>query len=157
VADRVSRRRRHPYIGRWILGAGWYRKFHPAPRLAARDSIVVADFANTTGDPVFDETLRHRLSAQLEQSPCLNLLSDQRTGQTLALMRQPKNARLTNDVARPNHIPSLDTHHGVAPVLILFPNQCANGVLTPTRLDVHRCSLPKSPQCTGSHLSGSRI
>src|SRR5206468_12881183 len=65
-----------------------------------KDTIGLAGFANTTGDPVFDGTLRQGLSAQLEQSPFLNLLSDQRVGQTLALMAQPKDARLTRELAR---------------------------------------------------------
>jgi DNA-binding winged helix-turn-helix (wHTH) protein/tetratricopeptide (TPR) repeat protein len=83
-----------------ILGGSWYRKSHPAAKLADRDTIVLADFANTTGDPVFDGALREGLSAQIGQSPFLNLLSSQRTAQTLSLMGQPKNAQLTHDVAR---------------------------------------------------------
>ncbi|HXJ92493.1 MAG TPA: serine/threonine-protein kinase [Terriglobia bacterium] len=70
------------------------------PPLTDKDTIVLADFTNTTGDPVFDGTLRQGLSAQLEQSPFLNLLSDQRISQTLALMSQPKDARLTQRLAR---------------------------------------------------------
>jgi serine/threonine protein kinase/Tfp pilus assembly protein PilF len=69
-------------------------------RLTEQDTIVLADFANTTGDPVFDGTLRRGLSAQLEQSPFLNLLSDTRIAQTLALMGQTRDARLTREVAR---------------------------------------------------------
>ena len=61
---------------------------------------MLADFANTTGDSVFDGTLRQGLSSQLEQSPFLNLLSDQNIVQTLALMGQPKGARLTEELAR---------------------------------------------------------
>ncbi len=81
--------------------AGLYLlRSRPAPRLTEKDSIVVAEFTNTTGDPVFDGTLRQGLSSQLEQSPFLNLLSDQRVVQTLALMAQPKDARLTLGLAR---------------------------------------------------------
>ena len=69
-------------------------------RLTEKDNIVLAEFTNTTGDPVFDGTLRQGLSAQLEQSPFLNLLSDERVAQTLALMAQPKDARLTRELAR---------------------------------------------------------
>src|SRR5215472_4560055 len=47
-----------------------------APRLTEKDTIVLADFANTTGDPVFDDTLKQGLRVQLEQSPFLNVLSD---------------------------------------------------------------------------------
>jgi eukaryotic-like serine/threonine-protein kinase len=69
-------------------------------KLTNKDTIVLADFLNSTGDPVFDGTLREGLAAQLEQSPFLNLMSDQRIAQTLTLMRQPKQARLTADIAR---------------------------------------------------------
>src|SRR4029077_12284420 len=55
---------------------------------------------NTTGDSVFDGTLRQGLGSQLEQSPFLGLISDQRIAQTLALMSQPKDARLTPELAR---------------------------------------------------------
>jgi eukaryotic-like serine/threonine-protein kinase len=68
-------------------------------RLTEQDTIVLADFTNTTGDPVFDGTLRQGLSAQLEQSPFLNLLSDTRVAETLALMAQPKDTRLTGERA----------------------------------------------------------
>ena len=51
--------------------------------LGARDTVVLADFANSTGDPVFDETLRQGLAIQLEQSPFLSLISDQRIQHTL--------------------------------------------------------------------------
>ena len=61
---------------------------------------MLADFTNTTGDPVFDETLRHGLAVQLGQSPFLSLISDDRIRKTLALMNQPADARLTADIAR---------------------------------------------------------
>jgi len=69
-------------------------------QLTERDTIVLADFTNTTGDPVFDGTLRQGLSAQLEQSPFLDLLSDKDVARTLALMTQRKDARLTQKLAR---------------------------------------------------------
>jgi tetratricopeptide (TPR) repeat protein len=71
-----------------------------APKLTDKDTIVLADFTNTTGDPVFDGTLRQGLSAQLEQSPFLRLISDERIAQTLALMAQAKDARLTKELGR---------------------------------------------------------
>jgi len=83
-----------------LVGGVLYWRSHRAPKLTERDSIVIADFANTTGDPVFDGTLRQALSSQLEQSPFLNLLSDQRIAQTLSLMAQPKDTRLTHELAR---------------------------------------------------------
>jgi eukaryotic-like serine/threonine-protein kinase len=71
----------------------------PAP-LTDTDTIVLAEFANTTGDPVFDDTLRQGLAIQLQQSPFLSLVSDDRIRRTLLLMNQPANAQLTPDVAR---------------------------------------------------------
>ncbi len=68
--------------------------------LTDKDTVVLADFANSTGDPVFDGTLRQGLSAQLEQSPFLNLLSDERIAQTFSLMAQPKDSRMNHDLAR---------------------------------------------------------
>jgi DNA-binding winged helix-turn-helix (wHTH) protein/predicted Zn-dependent protease len=72
---------------------------HRAPKLAGNHSILVADFTNTTGDPVFDGTLRQGLAVQLEQSPFLNPISDQRIQQTLRLMGQPSDARLTPEIS----------------------------------------------------------
>jgi eukaryotic-like serine/threonine-protein kinase len=83
-----------------IAGAFYFRSRQTAHPLTEKDTIVLAEFTNTTGDPVFDGTLRQGLSAQLEQSPFLSLLSDQRVAQTLALMEQPKDARLTRELAR---------------------------------------------------------
>jgi eukaryotic-like serine/threonine-protein kinase len=68
--------------------------------LTDKDTVVLADFANSTGDPVFDGALRQGLSSQLEQSPFLNLLSEERIAQTLFLMAQPKDSRLTHNLAR---------------------------------------------------------
>src|SRR5208282_77431 len=81
------------------LAVGSFFYLHRAPRLTNRDTIVIADFANSTDEPVFDGTLRQGLSAQLEQSPFLNLLSDEHIAQTLSLMAQPKDAPLTYKLA----------------------------------------------------------
>jgi tetratricopeptide (TPR) repeat protein len=70
------------------------------PVLSEKDTLVLADFANSTGDPVFDETLRQGLSVQFEQSPFLSLISEDRIQQTLRRMVQPVNARLTPEIAR---------------------------------------------------------
>lgn len=70
----------------------------PAP-LTDKDTIVLAEFTNTTGDSVFDETLRQGLAVHLQQSPFLSLISDERIRRTLSLMNQPGDARLTADVA----------------------------------------------------------
>ncbi len=82
-----------------IAGVLLLRSRSAAP-LSEKDTIVLAEFTNTTGDAVFDGTLRQGLSSQLEQSPFLSLLSDERVTQTLALMAQPKDARLSRELAR---------------------------------------------------------
>ena len=74
--------------------------FHRTPKLTDTDTIVLADFINKSGDPVFDGTLRQGLAVQLEQSPFLSLVSDARIRQTLRLMGQPADARLTPELAR---------------------------------------------------------
>ena len=81
-------------VGGWLF---FSRKAHA---LTDKDTIVLADFANTTGDTVFDGTLRQGLSVQLEQSPFLSIVSDQQIQQTLRMMGQPQDARLTSDIAR---------------------------------------------------------
>jgi len=68
-------------------------------RLTDKDTIVLAEFANTTGDPVFDGTLRQGLVSQLQQSPFLSLVSEDRIAKTLVLMKQP-DARLTREIAQ---------------------------------------------------------
>ena len=77
-----------------------YVQRHRPAVLGERDSVVIADFTNTTGDPVFDDTLRQGLAVQLEQSPYLQLVSDQRIQQTLQMMEKPSDARLTPELAR---------------------------------------------------------
>jgi tetratricopeptide (TPR) repeat protein/predicted Ser/Thr protein kinase len=83
-----------------LIGGGLYYRSHRAKALTDKDTVVLADFANSTGDAVFDGTLRQGLAAQLEQSPFLSLVSDERIAQTLTLMNQPKQARLTPELAR---------------------------------------------------------
>jgi tetratricopeptide (TPR) repeat protein len=84
-----------------LAAAGWlYYRSHQSKPLTNKDTIVLADFTNTTGEPVFDGALRQGLSAQLEQSPFLSLVSDQRIAQTLQLMNQPQQSRLSPELAR---------------------------------------------------------
>src|SRR5450631_3585104 len=87
-----------------IAGTFWFfshRTIVPnAAVLSEKDTIVLADFANSTGDPVFDTTLRQGMAVQLEQSPFLSLISDERIHRTLKMMGQPADARLTPDIAR---------------------------------------------------------
>ena len=82
-----------------ISAAGVYLHFRTATVLTAKDTIVLADFANTTGDSDLGDTVRQGLAVQLEQSPFLNLISDERIQRTLSLMGQPSNARLTPTIA----------------------------------------------------------
>ena len=81
-----------------VGGAFFY--FHRAHALTEKDTIILADFTNTTGDPVFDGTLRQGMAVQLEQSPFLSLVSEERIQRTLRLMGQPADARVTPEVAR---------------------------------------------------------
>lgn len=71
-----------------------------SPDITTNHVVVLADVTNTTGEAVFDSSLRQALSSQLEQSPFLNILPDQRIAQTLSLMSQPKDTRLTRELAR---------------------------------------------------------
>jgi tetratricopeptide (TPR) repeat protein len=77
-----------------------YFHFRKPPQLTDKDVIVIADFANTTGDPVFDSTLKEALAVDLEQSPFLNVLSDRRLSETLKLMGRTPDQRITRDVGR---------------------------------------------------------
>jgi DNA-binding winged helix-turn-helix (wHTH) protein/tetratricopeptide (TPR) repeat protein len=78
----------------------WRSLSHRRTVLGAKDTVVLADFANSTGDAVFDDTLREGLAIELEQSPFLSLISDQRIRHTLGLMGHPADARLTPEIAR---------------------------------------------------------
>ena len=74
--------------------------FHRAPLLTENDTIVIADFANATGDPVFDDTLKTGLTVSLRQSPFLHVLPDSKVAATLKLMTRPSDTKLTGDVTR---------------------------------------------------------
>jgi serine/threonine protein kinase/Tfp pilus assembly protein PilF len=87
-------------IAALVLAAAGYFYLHRTPKLTDKDTIVLADFNNTTGDAVFDGTLRQGLAVQLEQSPFLSLVSDQSIQQTLRLMGQPADAKLTPEISR---------------------------------------------------------
>ncbi|MGC2447450.1 MAG: protein kinase [Candidatus Sulfotelmatobacter sp.] len=81
------------------LAVSGYLYFRRTPRLSEEDTLVLADFTNTTGDPVFDDTMKQAISVQLAQSPFLNILSYARIRATLRLMAKPSDTRLTPDVA----------------------------------------------------------
>jgi eukaryotic-like serine/threonine-protein kinase len=81
-----------------ISGAA-YIYFHRPPKLTDRDTVVLADFTNTTGDSVFDGTLRQGLAFQLEQSPFLKIMDDEQVQQDLRLMSLPVGAHISNQIA----------------------------------------------------------
>ncbi len=83
-----------------IAGVFYFRSRQTAHRLTEKDTIVLADFANSTGDPVFDDTLKTALSVALNQSPFLNVLPENKVAATLKLMSRPAGTRLTPEVTR---------------------------------------------------------
>ena len=83
-----------------LVAGGLFWRSRRAPALTEKDSILIADFANTTGDPVFDGSLKTALAVDLQQSPFLNVVSDQKIKQVLRLMGRPPEERITSDVAR---------------------------------------------------------
>ena len=116
----------------WLL---WRSRHRPV--LTEKDTIVLGDFTNSTGDPVFDGTLREGLSVQLEQSPFLVLVSEEGIHQTLRMMGQPANTPLTPQITREvcqrtNSTAALDGSIaliGTRYDLILKVVNCANGDL----------------------------
>jgi eukaryotic-like serine/threonine-protein kinase len=109
--------------------------FHRSRPLSETDGVVLADFVNSTGDPVFDGTLRQGMAVQLEQSPFWRVISEQRMQQTLKMMGRPADARINLETAREicartgsaavieGSIASLGTHY----VLGLRAESCRNG------------------------------
>ena len=82
-----------------VVVAAYFVFGHRRRVLTEKDTVVLADFDNSTDDPVFDGTLRQGMSVQLDQSPFLSLIPDQRIQQTLTLMGQPADSRLTPGIA----------------------------------------------------------
>ena len=83
-----------------VVAGGLYWRSHKPVRLTEKDTIVVGDFANSTGDPVFDDALRQALATDLAQSPFLNLLSDNQIHQTLRLMGRQSTDKLTPEITQ---------------------------------------------------------
>jgi serine/threonine protein kinase/tetratricopeptide (TPR) repeat protein len=83
-----------------VAGGLYYRSHQQSKRLTDKDTIVLADFDNKTGDAVFDDTLKTALTVSLRQSPFLNLLSDDKVATTLRLMQRPTSTRLTAELVR---------------------------------------------------------
>ena len=122
-------------VGAAALTAYFRMRHMPSYPLTSQDSIVLADFTNTTGEAVFDDTLKQALRVQLEQSPFLNTLSEEKVGQTLGYMGRPRDTRLTEAMAREvclrteskamllSSIASLGSHY----VVSLDAVNCQNG------------------------------
>jgi DNA-binding winged helix-turn-helix (wHTH) protein/tetratricopeptide (TPR) repeat protein len=118
-----------------LLGLGGYFYLRPAHALSESDSIVLADFTNSTSDPVFDNTLRQALAVKLIDSPFLNIVPDERMRDTLRFMGRPSGERLTTATAREvcqrlsgkamltGSIAQLDDHYSV----LLEATNCATG------------------------------
>jgi eukaryotic-like serine/threonine-protein kinase len=88
-------------LGVLLLAAGiYYWHSRTSTKLTERDTIVLADFANSTGDSVFDDTLKQALAVNLAQSPFLNIVSDDKVHQTLQMMGQQATQHISSDLAR---------------------------------------------------------
>jgi eukaryotic-like serine/threonine-protein kinase len=83
-----------------LVAGGFYLRSRHTAHLTEKDTIVIADFSNTTGDPVFDDTLKQALAVDLAQSPFLNIFSDDKVREILQEMRRSPGERLTQDLAR---------------------------------------------------------
>jgi serine/threonine protein kinase/tetratricopeptide (TPR) repeat protein len=83
-----------------VAGGLYYRSHQQSKHLTEKDTIVLSDFDNKTGDAIFDDTLKTALNVSLRQSPFLNVLSDSEVAKTLQLMTRPASTKLTSEVAR---------------------------------------------------------
>jgi Flp pilus assembly protein TadD len=88
------------FVGAAVAGLFMYSSRNRTRAFSERDSVVLADFANSTGEPVFDDTLKEALEVQLRQSPFLSVLPEQRVQGTLRLMGRKPDEKITRDVAR---------------------------------------------------------
>ncbi len=87
-------------FGLALAAGGGYFYLRRGPKLTDKDTVVLADFANSTGDPIFDDTLKTALDVSLRQSPFLNVLSDNKVAATLRLMTRSSDTKLTPDISR---------------------------------------------------------
>ena len=83
-----------------LAGGLYYRSNQHSHRLTEKDTIVFADFANSTGDAIFDDALKTALTVSLRQSPFLNVLPDSEVAKTLQMMTRPAGTKLTPDLTR---------------------------------------------------------
>ena len=87
-------------LGAALTGGGLYYRSHQTKLLTEKDTIVLADFSNGTGDPIFDDTLKQAVIVALNQSPFLNVLSENKVAATLQMMSRPVGTKLTPDITR---------------------------------------------------------
>jgi serine/threonine protein kinase/tetratricopeptide (TPR) repeat protein len=87
-------------VGVIVAGGFYYYRSHRAKPLTDKDTIVLADFSNSTGDAIFDDTLKTALNVSLRQSPFLNVLPDSAVAKTLQLMSRSSSTKLTPEAAR---------------------------------------------------------
>src|SRR5216684_591677 len=83
-----------------LVAGGLYWRSHPSAKLTEKDSVLLADFVNTTGDGVFDGTLKQALAVELEESPYLNIFPESRIHEALRFMGRSPDERVTSAVAR---------------------------------------------------------
>jgi serine/threonine protein kinase len=83
-----------------LVAGGLYYRARSSKRLTNKDTVVLADFSNSTGDPIFDDTLKTALSVALNQSPFVNILPENKVAETLQLMTRPPGTKLTPELAR---------------------------------------------------------
>ncbi len=146
-----------------LVAGGLYYRSHRVEPLTEKDMIVIADFANTTGDPVFDSTLKEALAVDLEQSPFLNVLSDRKVNETLKLMGKFSGERITRDMGREicmrtgskallsGSIAGLGSHYDIA----IKALNCRRGdILAATNAEAE--SREKVLQTLGEEVSGLR-
>jgi serine/threonine protein kinase/tetratricopeptide (TPR) repeat protein len=126
-----------------LAGGLYYRSHMSSRKLTDKDTVVLADFENRTGDAAFDDTLKQAVAADLAQSPFLNILSDEKVSETLKLMGKPSGQLLTKDVAREvcqrsastamlsGSIGQVGTHYN----LVLNVVNCSTGDLIATTQD----------------------
>jgi len=107
IENAARQKRRWPFVAAaaalliaTLVGGGLYYRSRQFKKLTEKDTIVIADFDNKTGDPVFDDTLKQALAADLDQSPFLSILPERRVREELQLMSHPAEAPLTPDVAQ---------------------------------------------------------
>jgi eukaryotic-like serine/threonine-protein kinase len=118
-----------------IAGAAYYPSHRHRAGLSEKDTIVVADFSNSTGDEIFDDTLKTALNVSLRQSPFLNILPDSEVAKNLKLMARPRDTRLTPEIAHElcqrasskAYVAGLLTSLGTEYVLGLRAVNCENG------------------------------